>query len=119
MADIEFVVTGIPETVAAFDKLDDWDIEAAEQAAGGALLPEVKSGTRQASGLMAGAWAVEGGAFINTIEYSSYQEFGTAYIEAADAIRKAWDAGEDKVVKAFEAQITDDAKKAGFDARPS
>ena len=115
MADIEFVVTGIPETVHAFDELADFDIRAAEQAAGEALLPAIQSGTRQASGLMAGAWEVKDSAFINSVDYSSYQEFGTQYIEAADAIRKAWDAGEEKVVKAFEEQITNDAKKAGFD----
>jgi hypothetical protein len=115
MADIEFVVTGIPETVRAFDELADFDIRAAEQAAGEALLPAIVSGTRQASGLMAGGWEVKDSAFINTVEYSSFQEFGTAYVEAADAIRKAWDTEESKVIKAFEEQITDDAKKAGFD----
>jgi hypothetical protein len=115
MAGVEFVVTGIPETVAAFNEFDDWDIEAAEQAAGEALLPEVKSGTRQDSGYMAGAWEVKGGTFLNAVEYSPFQEFGTTYVEAAEAIRKAWEAGEDKVVKAFEEQLTDDAKKAGFD----
>jgi hypothetical protein len=107
-------VTGIDETVAAFHKLDRFDIERAEHDAGVAVLPTVVANTRTSTGLMASAWAIEGQAFINTVEYSPMQEFGTIYVEPTFAVFRAWEEQEERVAKVFEDQILHDAAKEGF-----
>lgn len=117
MADkgISVVVTGIPETVAGFEKLADLDYTKAEQRAGKAVLGKVKGNTRHDSGSMQGAWNVEGGAFINTVDYASYQEFGTRYVPGSFAVQRAWDESQSEIEQAFTEEIEHAASQAGFD----
>lgn len=112
---IALTVTGIPETVEAFRHLENFDIERAEKEAGEVVLPTVASNTRTSTGLMASAWAIEGQSFINSVDYSPMQEFGTVYVEPTFAVFRAWEEQEERVVKVFEEQIEHDAAKAGFD----
>jgi hypothetical protein len=109
------VVTGIPETVAAFDRLAAIDYEKVETEAGKSVLSAVKGKTRHDTGSLQGAWSVEGGAFINNEEYASYQEFGTRFVSPTFAVFHAWDEKQSEVEKAFEKEITSVAAKAGFD----
>jgi hypothetical protein len=115
MPSIEFEVTGIPETVAAFDKLDRLDYSKAANAAGRAVLPAVRERTRHDTGAMQGAWNVEGEAFINNEVYSSYQEFGTRYVPATLAVFTAWESEQQAVIREFEEHIEDAASQIGFD----
>lgn len=117
MADkgIKVVVTGIPETVAGLEKIVDLDYTKAETEAGNAVLSTVKSLTRHDSGSLQGAWSVEGGAFVNREDYASYQEFGTRYVPATFAVRRAWDEKQSEVEKAFIEEIENAASQAGFD----
>src|SRR4029078_11430442 len=99
MADkgITFVATGIPETVAAFEKVADFDMKKAEERAGKLVLPSVKANTRHDTGAMQGAWNVDRGALVNTESYASYQEFGTRFVPAAFAVQRAWDEKQSEV----------------------
>jgi hypothetical protein len=112
---IKFVATGIPETVAAFDRFADMDLEKAEDKAAKAILPTVKANTRHDTGSMQGAWNVEGGKFVNEQDYASYQEFGTRFVPAAFAVQRAWDEKQSEVEKAFTEVIEHAASQAGLD----
>jgi Bacteriophage HK97-gp10, putative tail-component len=109
------VVTGIPETVASFDKLAAMDYSKAEGEAGRSVLSTVKALTRSDTGHLQSAWNVEGGAFVNEEDYATYQEFGTRYVPPAFAVFRAWDAKQAQVEKAFEKEIENVARQAGFD----
>lgn len=116
MADkVKVTVTGVQETVAAFDKLDSVDVRKVEDAAGKAVVDAVKGFTRSDSGDLASAWDVAGGEFINYIAYAGYQEFGTTYVDPTFAVRRAWETQEKQAQEAAEKVYQDVAAKAGFD----
>jgi hypothetical protein len=117
MADgIHAEVSGISETVAAFDAVANFDVEKAENEAGQAILEDVKSRTRSSTGRLAGGYEVKDGKFINEVEYAGFQEFGTQWIEPTRAISAAWESSKDKVEGIFEKGIEDAGRKAGLDA---
>jgi len=109
------VVTGIPETVDALNKVANMDMQKAETEAGRAILPTVKANTRHATGALQSSWAVEGGAFINTQDYAPFQEFGTVFVDPTFAVARAWDEKQSAVEQAFAKEIERVASQAGFD----
>lgn len=107
-------VTGIKENIHALDKAGDVDTETAGTEAARSLLPFIESETRTETGRMRGGWDARDSAFINTVEYSPFQEFGTVNIYPTNAIQHAMEKNEDRVIKAYEKEVDRATSKAGF-----
>lgn len=118
---ISYKVEGVDETIDAFNQVrKEWDQAGAAEAAGEAILPDVRAKSRRATGAMQAGWGVqsdeeEGNAvFLNTQYYYSFQEFGSVYVEPTFAIPRAFYENEDAVLQAYEDAIMEAAEDAGF-----
>jgi hypothetical protein len=109
------VVTGIPEVTDALERVGNMSFEKAEHEAGKALLGDIRSKTRFATGAMQGGWNLDGGSFVNSVDYASKQEFGTQFVDPTFAVFRSWDEKQDAIEKAFAKEIDNAASQAGFD----
>ena len=118
-------VEGIPETVRAFDKVEDkiQDLSDAHRAEAEMLLPDVLSKTRRKSGTLAGGWQTDGIAteakFSNDVVYAGVQEYGWAdhNIEPTNAIAQAFASNTERTEKVYSDAIERIGKSAGFDTK--
>jgi|SRR5215831_20889498 len=101
----------------ALVKAGNVNVERAGHEAAQSLIPYIQSDTRSATGVMRAGWNAEENAFVNSVDYASYQEFGTQYVEKTDAIRRAVDSHEDKLKQAFDTEVDNARKKAGLDSK--
>jgi uncharacterized protein (DUF608 family) len=108
------VIEGQKEVIQALEKVEEFDNEAAATEAATALLSDVRAGTRVKTGLLASSWGVEQGAFVNEIPYAVPQEFGSVYMTGSFATIQAFANHEKEVLAAYEKEIVDAARKAGF-----
>lgn len=113
----QIVVEGKQEVINALNDVKEFDKDAAANNAAFALLPSVKANTRVRTGLLSASWEVEEGAFVNDVPYVVPQEFGSRYIEGSFATVRAFAEHEDEVVKAYEKEIEDAARQAGFNPK--
>ena len=112
--DVTIEVTGVEENVRALNAAGNVNVAEGSYQAGLALIPYIAAETRVLSGAMRGGWEATHEGFINEVDYSPYQEYGTIWVAPTHAIRKAIDAHPEALTKPFE-KVTDDAiGKAGF-----
>jgi len=112
--DVDVTVTGVQENVTALQRADNVNVSEGSHQAALALLPYVEAGTRVFTGVMRGGWMAGGESFLNLVDYSPYQEYGTVYVAPTHAIGKAIDSHPEALTEPFE-KVTDDAiRKAGF-----
>ena len=116
MSSIDVTVTGVPETVDALEVVQGFDVIAANRRAGEAILDTVKRNSRVSSGNLQSAWGMEEGSFVNNASYSPYQEFGTVYVTPTNALGKAWESEESDIEAAYEKELNDAIRKAGFNS---
>lgn len=114
-----FRVEGTEEVVEAFHSVKrDFSPAEAAEAAGNALLPDVKRNTRVKTGALQAAWRVDrndtGAEFINTVWYATIQEYGTDLIEPTHAVQRAWDENEQAILEAFTDEVERAGQSAGF-----
>lgn len=114
MTGTRVVIEGQAEVQRALEHVAAFDKDAAATEAATLLLPAVRAGTRVNTGLMASSWGIEMGAFVNEVPYSVPQEFGSEFMEGSYATIRAWESGESDVLKAYNKEIEDAAKQAGF-----
>lgn len=107
-------VSGVTENARALERAGDVDVEKAGTEAARNLLPYIEDETRSETGRMRAGWEAENSAFINTVEYSPFQEFGTFAVSPTNAIRKSVDRHEREITEAYEKEVDRAADKAGF-----
>jgi len=118
-------VEGVPETVRAFDKVEDKvkDLSDAHRAEAEMLLPDVLSRTRRKSGTLASGWQTDGIAteakFSNDVVYAGVQEYGWSEhnIEPTNAISQAFASNTERTEKVYSDAIERIGKSAGFDTK--
>lgn len=107
---------GEQEVINALNKVGAFDVEAAEQNAASALVGQVASRTnRTQTGAMKAGWTAQDGAFVNTVPYTVFQEFGTIWVEPMGAISRTWETVGSIAVNEFEKEVERAATQAGFD----
>lgn len=107
-------VTGQKENAKAIERVADFDAVAAAENTAKELIPDIKANSRRDSGAMAASWIASGEYIENSVPYTGYQEYGTAFITPMNAIGQAIDKHPEKITREFEAEIGRAADKAGF-----
>lgn len=110
----DVTVSGIPENQRALRAVGDVDTEKAGQQSVEALLPYVERETRVNTGILRSAWNAQQNAFVNETSYAGYQEYGTQFVDPTHAIGKSLTEHGDLVEKAFETEVDNASRKAGF-----
>ena len=114
-------VRGGEEVISALIQAGQWDKQAAASAAADEMIPSIAAGTRTQSGEMSRGWGVNptdaGAAFINSVPYWTYQEFGTESVEPTLAIYNAWDSNQRDIKKAYRDEVERQARSAGWDIK--
>lgn len=112
--DIDVSIHNVAENSAALRNAGKVNVVEGGHQAAIALLPYLQQETRVLSGTMRGGWMVDQDSFLNNIDYSPYQEYGTVWVAPTNAIRTAVDGHPELITEAFEKVTDDAASKAGF-----
>lgn len=109
-----YTVRGKTETIAALNRVEDFDRAQAARIAGERLIPHINTRTRALSGLLRTSWMMDEQYLSNEQDYAVIQEYGSVWVEATDAIRKAVDDNPDALLDGYSEVIDDAGDKAGF-----
>ncbi len=110
-----WVVEGEEEVNRALNQVANFNVEAAGSRVADTLLPDIAAKTRVLSGALAASWQSSGAQFINTMDYSVVQEFGSIHVEPTHAIFQTWEAQAENITEVFAEEIKNAASQAGFD----
>jgi HK97 gp10 family phage protein len=111
-------LTGVDETVSAFDALGKSltnDVEPASKVA--ALAADKAMAIAPVlTGALSSSYAVEERFIVSPLPYSIYVEYGTIYMGAQHIVQRSLDAVADKVEPIYNDWVKQEAERVGFDA---